>query len=162
MRIVSFFLVIIGCAGSAPPQTSRVAELSFIVGCFASQEFAREAILELGLKSGETAQVRLGVGPIPGMTRGSTDRVQVIFYAVDGKRAWLGLADSSPGGKVTVWPNGYRLSRESDGRWSAGEGHGGIATYVAVGKYADGLDRQPAVKVPIRPVRDPDCSLLKL
>jgi hypothetical protein len=127
-----------------------------IVGCFAAQAWIVDVLKELGLALGTTIEVRFGTGSIPGLD-GHPNDLQVEFLGRDRNRAFLGLGSIAGDGKVTISPDGYTLERRAN-RWVAGEGNGGLATYEAVGRYADGLEKRPVVRLSLTPRPGGQCE----
>lgn len=168
MRTFTLVLIasLLACVGIGSKQTRPVSEEDRVVGCFAAQESVVGMLAELGIKLGDTGRVRTAFGSVPGTTSGPPeavrDEVQVVFYAADGQRAFIGFATASSDGRIAIWPNGYALARGGGGRWNASEGHGGIGTYAAVGRYVDRLEAQPMRTVKIQAMGGPRCTVLKI
>lgn len=148
--------------GGTSPKASRVLQgQSSIVGCFAAQDWARAILVDPGIRIGDPVDVKFGRGHIPGMggdAKSDVNDVQAMLIGPGGQHGYLVLATRHPDGTVIVTNPFmvYTLDRYR-GHWSAGEGNGGIGTYTAMGRYADSLDKQEAVRLRLQPTPGPHC-----
>lgn len=101
----------------------------------------------LGLSPTGSIPLRYTVGQIPG-TSGEeyAKKLSIVIYSKDRKRAVLLFATNSDKNKVLVISNSYDLVKGTQG-WSAGEGQGGLGTYIAVGEFVDGLEKLPVYTI---------------
>jgi hypothetical protein len=105
--------------------------------------------------------VRFSRGALPGWPRETgTETLNLTIYSTRQDEAVLLFTEPQGDRRTLVIDNGYTLVKGPLG-WEAGEGNGGVATYKAVGKYADGLDRARSYTiVPKKLPRDGECEWL--
>ncbi len=137
-------LALLFSTASAEGQMKRT-EIDSVLGCLVGQDWIHEDLKELGLKQGDTATVRYGLGAIPGTSPANPESVNIVVYSPDSRRAWLLLARRERGDVVAL-RNAYRLTRTHSG-WTASEGNGGLATYKAVARYVTSLSKRTALKL---------------
>lgn len=88
-------------------------------------------------------QFRFTRGSIPGWPDDKEGTIlNITIYSSNKKAAVLLFAEPQENRRLLVLRNGYTLKWQA-GRWEAGEGNGGLATYRLIGEYADKLDRSP-------------------
>ncbi len=122
------------------------------LGCLVTASYVTDNLASIGLRIGDEATVRYGIGSIPGMMKTPNMR-WIAFYSKRGDRAWLLMADPDRKGGYVAVRNGYRLT-EQRGRWQADEGNGGLATYAAMSRYAARLAERKAFKVKLVPLQN--------
>jgi hypothetical protein len=126
------------------PQTRNAISPDLLkkgVDCLVAQTWGQDALENLGLKIGSRAAIRYRLGNIPGTSPPSPDRVNVIVYSHGQKKGWMFFLKLEGNGRVSAIMNGYTLERAGQ-HWSAGEGNGGMATYLAIGAYATEIAKQ--------------------
>src|SRR5205807_10090032 len=104
------------------------------IGCLVAQDWIKDDLRELGLRVGQTVNLRYQTGSIPGISPDTPDMTNVLIFSPSGKRAWLAFFRPQTDGTITAIRNGYRV-RHMNGGWDASEGNGGIATYNALSAY---------------------------
>lgn len=120
-----------------------------LVGCITAADFVWESELTpIGLKKGDSAQVQVTRGTMPGFLP-SPGLYNVVIYSNDGKRGALLFALSTPQGGCEVTHQGYVLSKDESG-WTA-EGSNGPPEYEAVAKFVESLENQANYKVRLVP-----------
>ena len=150
--LATIWAVFVGLAGSAEPSKAR-SDAAKIVGCLAGQDWFAEDLHEIGLALGQTAVVRFRVGAIEGQSPNRQFTTNLLLLGPSRTKGWLFFATMARGGRVTLLRNAYRLNL-SDGRWSAGEGNGGVATYAAIASYVGKMAKQQSTRERLQPARD--------
>lgn len=135
VALTALFLMASGVGVSTPRTTRMESALS----CVLATPEAKSAVRGIGLSLGSKASVRYYVGTIPGLepTPGS---YYIMVYSRDQSRAWILIAD--PAGKGHFVPGGGAFQMRRHGSmWEVEEGFGGLATYRAIGRFANWLSR---------------------
>ena len=147
--------------GTSPDASRLLQQQIAVVACWLAKPWAASVLREVNVRIGDTVEAKFGEGHIAGIAgdaMSDRDERQALLLAPDRKHGYLVMGFQESDGRTTVSSaSTYTLSR--GGRhWSAGEGNGGIATYRAMGLYADKLDKQPAIALPLRPAPSQRCT----
>lgn len=125
---------------AAPPRLRKA------VGCLVAADYVQKYGLKpIGLRVGEPAWVRYGIGSIPGIG-GTPGLWNIVVYSKDGRRGILLFADPNHGDGFEALLNRYHLVKHAS-RWVASGGQGGFRLYEAVGRYVTVLSRRPRYRV---------------
>lgn len=149
---VVFSFVVCGCALSqadshARSESQLPVNVLNALTCLLKNRWYESS---LGLSPTGSIPLRYTVGQIA-ETSGEeyAKKLNIVIYSKDRKRAVLLFATNSNKNKVLVISNSYNLVKATQG-WSAGEGQGGLGTYIAVGKFVDGLEKLPMYTILIK------------
>lgn len=132
----------------ARPTNSVVVHkrLQMAVTCLFSAKWMRHYFfMSFGrFNEGDWVSARYYVGTIPGM--GPTPGAyKILFYAKDGKHAFLLDAEPNGRGGFFASQNDYTLKKNS--RWRVIEGEGGDRDYEAIERLVSRMLRQPVYRV---------------
>jgi hypothetical protein len=123
------------------------------LACLLRQDWVKDDIHNIGLRLGEKASVRYAIGSIPDTSPETPGMLNITVYSKDQKRGWLFFVRPEKDGTLTAIRNAYALKRYRSG-WSAGEGNGGLATYEAIGAYANQLAKSTDYRMTLNPGKD--------
>lgn len=156
--LVSVWLFVLILIGSGASRT-RIDRMKSALGCLLSQTSNQDVLRDLGLRLRDFATVRLYVGSIPGL-QPSPGVYTLMLESSDHSRAWLLAAIPHSDGKFESGDDAFQL-RWTGTQWSVEEGWGGLATYRAMGKFANWLSRnRPAHRLPLK-AQPEFCSVRK-
>jgi hypothetical protein len=160
-RVANSFRMTDISRGTSPDESRLLQQQMSLVGCWVADPSAPDALRNVGLHTGDTVNVKFGHGHVDGMdgdARSDADDLHALLPAPDGKHGYLVMGFPESDGRITVSGGmTYHLSRDG-AHWSAGGGNGGLSTYSAIGRYADKLDKQRPMSLPLRPAPEQRCA----
>ncbi len=129
---------------AAPPRLRKA------IGCLVAADYVQQYGLKpIGLRVGDLAWVRYGIGSIPEIG-GTPGLWNIIVYSQNAQRGALLFADPNRQGGFEAIRNGYNLVKHHS-HWTASGGQGGFRLYEAVGRYVTALSAHSRYRVRLLP-----------